>query len=157
MAEIVVQASASLSANGTSTATGSITWTAPSLPDGISVWDSVIISGSWSWSGKGSISRVTINGVNTSEDNGFSVSLGANPSPPLSITCVGGNKNATGANFAWSNLQVSYQYSPSKAISVKQNGSWVQASEVYKKVNGAWVKQSNLENVFETGKSYVKG
>lgn len=100
-------ATASLTANGTSTATGSITWTAPALPEGATSWDSVIISGSWTWNGKGNISRVTINGTNTSADTPFSISI-AGKTSPLSITCVGGNKNATGANFQWSNLVVTY-------------------------------------------------
>lgn len=39
----------------------------------------------------------------------------------------------------------------------KNNGAWVQATEVYKKVNGAWVLQSNLANVFDANTNYRKG
>lgn len=39
----------------------------------------------------------------------------------------------------------------------KQNGSWVAASKVYKKVNGVWVQQGDLSNVFDSGTNYVKG
>ena len=39
----------------------------------------------------------------------------------------------------------------------KNNGVWVAASAVYKKVNGSWVLQSNLSNVFESGVNYIKG
>ena len=42
-------------------------------------------------------------------------------------------------------------------IYVKVNSSWVPATAVYKKVNGAWVQQSDLSNVFDTTKNYVKG
>lgn len=105
---ITANASASLTAAGTSTATGSITWTAPALPEGVAAWDSVRISGQWTWGGKGSITRVTINGTNTSDGIAFDISI-AGKSSPLSITCVG-NKNATGASFTWTGLQVTYTY-----------------------------------------------
>ena len=105
---IEVNASASLSANGTSTANGTITWSVPSLPSGVSSWDSVYIRGTWSWGGKGSISRVTINGTNTSTGVAFNINI-AGKTSPLSITCVG-NKNATGSSFTWSNLKVTYTY-----------------------------------------------
>lgn len=39
----------------------------------------------------------------------------------------------------------------------KSNGTWVEASRVYKKVNGSWVEQSDLSNVFESGVNYIKG
>lgn len=37
------------------------------------------------------------------------------------------------------------------------HGTWVEATEVYKKVNGVWAKQTDLTNVFDTGTNYVKG
>ena len=40
---------------------------------------------------------------------------------------------------------------------VKLNGSWVQASKVFKKVNGSWVQQTDLTTVFQSGVHYVKG
>lgn len=45
----------------------------------------------------------------------------------------------------------------SQIIYYKNNGLWVQASAVYKKVNGSWVLQSDLTNVFDPTKNYVKG
>ena len=105
---IVVNASASLTARGQTTATGSITWTAPALPAGVAAWDGVRISGKWTWGGKGSISRVTINGTNTSDGVSFDVDI-SGKSSPLSITCAG-NKNATGSSFTWTSLQVTYTY-----------------------------------------------
>lgn len=124
MGQIIANATASLTATGASTATGSISWTVPSFPSGIVSWDSVIISGTWTWGGKGSISRVTINGTNTSNGVAFSINLSTSQTSPLSITCVG-NKNATGANFTWSNLKVTYTYSQSFNISTGtcENGS----------------------------------
>lgn len=105
---ISASAAASLTAAGTSTATGSVTWTAPSLPEGVAAWDSVVISGTWTWGGKGSVTRVTINGTDTSDSIAFSVNINGKTSP-LSITCVG-NKNAAGSDFTWSDFTVTYTY-----------------------------------------------
>lgn len=156
---IVVNATASLTARGTTTATGSITWSAPSLPSGVTKWDSVVISGTWSWGGKGSISRVTINGTNTSSGVAFNINLSTSQTSPLSISCVG-NKNATGSSFTWSNLKITYTYTepgPSEQLKIKSNGAWQNVSKVYKKINGSWVEQSNLASLFDTNTNYVKG
>lgn len=159
MGTLTANATANLSANGNSTATGSITWSAPSLPDGITAWDSIVISGSWSWRGKGSINNVTINGTATSDSTPFSINLGTSATPPITVTCRGGNKNATGNNFSWSDLIVTYTYTDltSKAFYVKANGVWTPHSAVYKKINGSWVLQEDLESVIESNKNYVKG
>lgn len=42
-------------------------------------------------------------------------------------------------------------------IYFKNNGSWVTATKVYKKVSGSWVEQSDLTNVFASGVNYRKG
>lgn len=42
-------------------------------------------------------------------------------------------------------------------IYYKDGNTWVQASDVYKKVSGNWVLQSNLSNVFDSNTNYVKG
>lgn len=128
---ITVNASASLSANGTSTATGSMTWTAPAFPGGVTAWDDVRVSGTWSWNGKGNITRVTINGTNTSGDTAFDISI-AGKSSPLSISCVGNNKNATGANFGWSNLIVTYTYTDtsSHTLTVRYGATTIITDEV---------------------------
>lgn len=156
MASIEVNATASISANGTSTANGTITWTAPSLPDDVASWDSIYVSGSWSWNGKGTITSVTVGGVDTANGTPFDVNITGKTSP-LAITCRGGNKNATGNSFIWSNLKVTYNYSPAKSIYIKESGSWTQYNVAYKKVNGAWVLQSNLADVFDPNVNYVKG
>jgi len=44
-----------------------------------------------------------------------------------------------------------------QTIYFKNNGSWVAATAVYKKVSGSWVLQSNLTNVFDSSTNYVKG
>lgn len=42
-------------------------------------------------------------------------------------------------------------------ILFRENGSWKAASKVYKKIGGAWVEQSDLSQVFEAGREYVRG
>lgn len=42
-------------------------------------------------------------------------------------------------------------------ISFKDNGAWVAATKVYKKVNGSWVLQGDLTSVFDPNTNYVKG
>ena len=42
-------------------------------------------------------------------------------------------------------------------IYYKNNGSWIAATAVYKKVGGSWVLQTNLANVFDPNTNYVKG
>ena len=41
-------------------------------------------------------------------------------------------------------------------IYVKLNGSWVEVTP-YKKVNGSWVLQTDVTNVFDSSKKYIKG
>lgn len=106
---LTANATATISANGTSTTTGSISWTAPSLPSGVTSWDSIVISGTWTWSGKGNVT-VTINGTATSTGTPFNITLSKTQTSPLSITCRGNNKNATGSNFTWQSLIVTYTY-----------------------------------------------
>lgn len=43
------------------------------------------------------------------------------------------------------------------AIYFKNGSTWTQATAVYKKVNGSWVQQSDLTNVFDSTKNYVRG
>ena len=40
---------------------------------------------------------------------------------------------------------------------MKQSGSWVDASTVYKKVNGAWVEQTDLASVVPGNTRYQNG
>lgn len=113
---IVSYANASLTAKGTSTSTGTIAWTPPSLPEDVNAWDEIRISGTWMWNGRGSINRVTINRTNTTTGVYFDIPLSLDVGSSLSISCVG-NKNATGSSFSWSNLVVKYYYTePPKEV-----------------------------------------
>lgn len=158
MPSVTANVTASLSANGTSTASGTMTWTRPTLPADATL-TSVRISGRWSWGGKGNITRVTINGVNTSADTAFNIALANSVSPPITVTCVGNNKNATGANFRWTDLIVTYEYTMpvTETLYFKDGNAWTAARKAYKKVNGAWVEQSDLATVFDPNTNYVRG
>lgn len=65
---------------------------------------------------------------------------------PLTLQVAGTHDSTvTGKNGAMSldQLAIEIDYEPLPSyIYVKQNGSWVQCSNVYKKVNGVWVEQS---------------
>lgn len=43
-----------------------------------------------------------------------------------------------------------------QTVYLKVNGNWVACSKVYKKVNGSWVEQSDLSNLFDSDKIYIK-
>ena len=80
----------------------------------------------------------------------------------LLITCTRGYlsaNNSQNLRFYGADLTVDYTGGGSSGpvLSTKINGSWVNASKVYKKVNGLWVEQSDIENLFSTDTNYVKG
>ena len=161
MATATTSASISLSANGTKTAYGDLTWTMPSLPSGATITD-ISVSGSYSWAGGPSsiIYYVTINGTHVSPRSSFDVSLGASATSPYQISCVG-NKRATGSYFSWSGLTITVTYTvpvvDTDKLFVKQNGAWAEVSTAYKRVNGVWVEQTDLTKVFDSSRNYVRG
>lgn len=40
---------------------------------------------------------------------------------------------------------------------IKQNGSWIVVSAVYRKENGVWVEQTDISSLFDSDTKYVKG
>lgn len=73
MATTSVSASISLTASGTTTKYGTLSWTAPSLPEGAIVSD-ISVSGTYEWNGRGNVT-VYINGDNIYSGSSFDVSL----------------------------------------------------------------------------------
>lgn len=71
------------------------------------------------------------------------------------------DNHVTTTSIEDSTLPAIYLFTPSSgttdALFFKNNGNWVQATHVYKKVNGSWVEQSDLTNVFQSGVNYIKG
>lgn len=80
----------------------------------------------------------------------------------LLITCKRGSlyvNNSMTLRFFGADLTVDYTGGGSSGpvLSTKVNGSWVNVSNVYKKVSGIWVEQSDIANLFSTDTNYVKG
>jgi hypothetical protein len=53
-------------------------------------------------------------------------------------------------------VTVTYEVPDSGGLYYKANGDWEQLNKVYKKENGSWVEQTDLTNVFESDKIYVR-
>ena len=53
-------------------------------------------------------------------------------------------------------IEVTYTEQTQSVIYAKENGTWKQYSKVYKKTNGTWVQQTDLSNVFDANKKYMK-
>ena len=136
--------SSSISANGTSVTNGTLSWSAPSLPEGVASWDSIQVKGTWSWTGRGGISYVKINNVNTTTGVAFDIGITGKTSP-LAISCAGSNKNATGNSFTWSGLQVVYTYTepvsqgPVQKLKVLYNGQLRTVSRIQRLSGGSLV------------------
>ena len=43
-----------------------------------------------------------------------------------------------------------------QTLKIKSNGTWQDVSKVYKKENGEWIEQTELSQVFDTQKNYLK-
>ena len=54
-------------------------------------------------------------------------------------------------------LVVTFASTSQDAFFFKQNGSWIKAVKVYKKINNVWVEQSDLSQVFDPSVHYQKG
>lgn len=141
MPTISAAVTANLTANGNTTSNGTLSWTRPNIPAGSTI-NSVVVSGTYSWNGKGSVT-VTINGKQCSSGVAFSVSLPTTVTSPYTITCVGNNKNASGNSFTWSNLTVTYDYTKpleyfnvsvgpvqNGVVSLSQSGSVVEGTTI---------------------------
>lgn len=71
------------------------------------------------------------------------------------------DNHVTSPSIEESSLPVIYIWRESTGetdtILFKDNGNWVAATKVYKKVNGSWVEQVDLTAVFDPNTKYVKG
>ena len=85
----------SITMSGTTTETGTISWTAPTLPEGATI-TSTTLTGTPSYSGKGNVHTLQINGTSCSLDTQFNISLGTTLKTSVSVSARGTNKNSTG-------------------------------------------------------------
>lgn len=101
-----------LSLSGTTQVSCPLTFTVPPFPEEVTAWTGVVLSGTWSWGGKGNVSSLSIGGTATSNGIAFSHTLTAQELADgrVTITAKGGNKNATGDNFTWTGLKAVFSY-----------------------------------------------
>lgn len=155
-----VRASATVNmpnANGTTMITGSINWTPPPAPVSVATLESVrFVCDLYSWTGKGTFT-ITVNGRQWTPGSSIDVALPLNTAPPYSITGVGGNKNATGTGYSFTNPVIIYTYSieGGEELQLKVDGVWGTVRAVYKKINGAWAEQNDLAALFDENMNYV--
>ena len=69
----------------------------------------------------------------------------------------GGVYTYTISNIQSNHTIVVSSSAPTETLYFKNNGNWVAATEVYKKVSGSWVLQTTLSSVFDAITNYVKG
>ena len=134
--------------------------TPPSLPDGVSKWDSIVLTASAVSSN--SNADVTINGTTIrvgKSKTAINVTLGTNvTSAPGSYrgTAAGTTGSASG-NVTFSDSIISYTYTvPSRnTLYVQLAGRPVEVECVYRKTNGAWVALDDPVELDQNA-SYVK-
>lgn len=91
------------------TTTGTLSWEAPTLPNNSTI-ESIIVTGSWSLSGYGTIRSMKINGTTVAANTPFSVNLGVSAESPATITCSINNYGYVYGTLNWSDLLVTYTY-----------------------------------------------
>lgn len=110
-------------------------------------------------------SYTVYNSSNTDLVNAINQALnsGSVPSVSATITTKGNKSSSKDSNseirVTQVYLEIDYESAsrPTTAIFIKENGTWKQYGQVYKKVNGVWVEQQNLSSLFSTNTNYVKG
>lgn len=119
-------------AHGTTTISGA---TATQLPNSSSVTTRTFANGSLTWA----------------QIVGYGDTFG------IRVNCRRNAKNTQSYYYIYgAEIDVTYTV-PTPATDkmyIKANGSWVEATHVYKKVSGAWVEQSDLTTVFDPGTNY---
>lgn len=106
----------SLSISGTTSKSGNITWTAPSIPNGATI-TSTTLTATLTISMNRSACTVTINGSDYYSTTSLDISLGTSIKSSLSVSAKGGNKNATGT-VSMSNIiyTINYTYDDGQSI-----------------------------------------
>ena len=67
------------------------------------------------------------------------------------------SKNTASSLYIYG-AEITVEYTlPTNQLMIKDNGSWINVTTVYQKVNNAWVEQTDLENLFDTSREYLRG
>lgn len=99
----------SLTVRGTTQKTGTISWTAPSVPSNATI-SSCVLTGTATATMSRGAATITVNGTTVTSGTQFSIDLGtANTTTSVTTTAKGGNKNATGT-VSFSNLNYTVTY-----------------------------------------------
>lgn len=151
---VEVSTTLNLTMSGTSTVSGTITWSAPQAPAGGTLVH-INLAGTWRWTGKQQVRWININGTQTTSQTSFDIQVSTTAKTSQSVTAQGNHKNCTGKNWT-NNIKAVYYYEVEvqEAMFFKQNGSWVQATKCFIKTNGAWVE---TDPTAVPQKNWVKG
>lgn len=129
-------------------------------------WDETIYSISASSNVQG-VSVSTTSGETTSGGTNVITLFGVSSLSDIQLLDNGSDVTSSlvvsGSNYVYTLTNVSADHTvtvsditPSEVMYTKSNGSWTTMSKVYKKINNAWVEQTDLTNVFEADKIYVR-
>lgn len=100
----------SLSISGTTSKSGNMSWSSPTLPDGATITGTTLTANLTVSMSRGS-ATVTINGNEYSSSSSLSYDLGTTLKTSLSVTANGANKNSTGTvSISDIVYTVNYQY-----------------------------------------------
>ena len=113
----------SLSISGTTSKSGTISWTCPTIPEGCTI-TSCVLTGTPTFSMTKGSATVTVNGTTVTSDTQFTINLGtANTTKSVTTTGKGNNKNARGTvTFTSLSYVVTYE-EPKTMMSNVFNGS----------------------------------
>lgn len=68
------------------------------------------------------------------------------------------SSSSTASHLYIYGAEITVEYTlPTNQLMIKDNGSWINVTTVYQKVNNAWVEQTDLENLFDTSREYLRG
>ena len=128
-------------------------------------WDETIYSVSVSSNVQG-VGISATSGETTSGGTNVITLTGVSSLPSIQLMDNGSDVTsslvAAGSNYTYTLSNVSADHTivvsnaQSNKMYTKVNGGWVELQKVYKKVSNSWVEQTDLTNVFETDKIYVR-
>ena len=120
----------SITVNGNTQVSGTISWSKPTIPSGATISSCVLTGTATASMSKGS-ATITVNGTTVTSGSTFTVNLGtSNNTTSVTTTAKGGNKNASGT-VSFSNLVYTVTYSLSYTVTfVDWNGTVLKTQTV---------------------------
>lgn len=120
----------SLSVNGTTQVSGTITWSKPTVPSEVTI-SSCVLTGTATASMSKGVATITVNGTTVSSESQFTINLGtSNNTTSITTTAKGNNKNARGT-VSFSNLVYTVTYGLTYTVTfVDWNGTVLKTQTV---------------------------